>query len=199
MTSFKALGRLDSSRGRKERPEERQGCWGPQLHAICIAKAWLFGGGWKQPGDPSLGVWPRCFLGFLPRNTVQNVHFFWSTKNFQKQWWVPSAFEKLRVWQFLKFFAVCSEISAARLRKTCLLLPVSTCHQRLNPPHMLSANEFERKIFAFTDFFMIIFAQTTPQKKKGWLYTFMRDINLHNHSLVVCHHMSQQCVKIGLW
>ena len=125
MTSFKA-GRLDSSRGWKERPEERQGCWGPQLHAIRIAKAWLFGGGWKRPGDPSLGVLPRCFQKNLPRNTEKRPFFLK-----QEKWGFTMMFNKcvrktesLTISEFFMFAVnICIGCS------TCLLL-WSACHQK---------------------------------------------------------------------
>ena len=126
MTSFKALGRLDSSRGWKERPEERQGCWGPQLHAIRIAKAWLFDGGWKQPGDPSRRVFDLGVFWGSSRETQKNVQFFLKHEKFSetmmkqvrsKNW------EFDNFWIFLQFAV--NTCSQAALRKTCLLLPVA--------------------------------------------------------------------------
>lgn len=195
MTSFKTLGRLDSSRGWKEGPEERQGCWGPQLHAIRIAKAWLFGAG-------ETARWPFFFvfclgglhnLCFLEPPEKHRKRIFQARK-MRKQWWKNCKKNWDREFLKIFMFAVNTCIGCS----TCLLL-WSTCHQkRLSPPQMLSANEFELNLcfHRFVDHYLRTnyCNNGAPKKMADSTHSY-----LHDHSLVVCRHMFQQCVKIGLW
>ena len=139
----------------------------------------------------------------LPRNT-KNGHFFLSLKNFRKQWW-NKCVRKTEIDNFWKLYVSSLQwIPAARLLTPCLLLPVAHVKSKARALHICWKPQwiwaknlcFHRLV---DDYLRANYCNNGPQKKKGWLYTFMRDINLHHHSLVVCHHMSQQCVKIGLW